>query len=205
MIEGGGNTMEYSAGMVSKLFWLLETRKTAELLIQEKSINEIKLLAINENIYQVQSDDRASRIAGVTIKRLQGLSHDLVEQIVNGDVATAKLIILISIMKTDRLFFQFMHEVYRTAIIVGDQAITDQALNTFFEEKITQSERVAKWSESTIKRLKQCYIGILYEAGVVMKNEKHRNIMPPHINYKLKKQLEDDGLTPYLNAVTGEA
>ena len=197
--------MEYSAGMVSGLFWLSETRKTAELLITGKTLKEIQLLAQDENIYQVKSEDRVRRITNETIKRLQSLPNVLVDRIADGDIASAKLLILICIMKTDLLFFEFMHEVYRTAILLGETVITDRAINTFFDEKMTQSERVAKWTEATIQRLKQCYVKILGEAGVVMNDKNQRQIIPPHIDYKLRKQLEDNGFTPYLNAITGEA
>ena len=96
--------MEYSAGMVSCLFWLSETRKTAEFLIAGKDKNEIKELAVKENIYQVRAEDRARRIFGVAIKRLESLPGNLVDQIANGDIGTVKLLVLISIMKTDLLF-----------------------------------------------------------------------------------------------------
>lgn len=96
--------MEYSAGMVSDLFWLSETRKTAELLITGKTLKEIQLLAQDENIYQVKSEDRVRRITNETIKRLQSLPNVLVDRIADGDIASAKILILICIMKTDLLF-----------------------------------------------------------------------------------------------------
>ena len=96
--------MEYSAG-TSRLFWLSETRKTAELLLNGLSKTEIKELAIKENIYQIRADDRIRRIASVTLNRLESLPETLVQQLVSGHIGTAKLLVLISIMKTDRLFF----------------------------------------------------------------------------------------------------
>ena len=197
--------MKYSAAMVGRLFWLSETRKTAELLIQEKSINEIKVLAVNENIYQVRDEDRARRIASAIVKRLQSMPNVLVERIASGDIATAKLLVLISIIKTDRLFFEFMHEVYKSAILLGEYIITDRAINTFFDEKKSQSEVVANWVDITIINLKQRYVGILLDAGVIKKTTDVKKIIIPLVDYNLRKQLEDNGLILYLNAVTGEA
>jgi len=150
--------VEYSAGMVTRLFWLSETRKTAELLINGKNKNEIKELAVKENIYQVKTKERAIRIFGINIKRLQSLPGDLVGQVATGDIGTVKLLILISIMKTDLLFFEFVHEVHRQAIILGENTITDRAINTFFDVKKAQSEVVRRWTERSIKKIKQCYI-----------------------------------------------
>lgn len=197
--------MEYSAGMVTRLFWLSETRKTAELLINGKDKSDIKDLAVKENIYQVKTKDRAIRIFGMTFKRLQSLPDDLVGQVAKGDIGTVKLLILISIMKTDLLFFEFVHEVHRQAVILGENKITDRAINTFFDVKKAQSEVVRRWTEDSIKRLKQCYIKLLFEAGVLISaTTGERIITIPPVDYKLRKLLEDNNLGTYLNAITGE-
>ena len=197
--------MEYSAGMVSSLFWLSETRKTAQLLKDGNDVNAIRVLAQTENIYQVKNEIRARKMANVIIKRLHSLPVDCLELIVTADIATAKLIILISIMKTDRLFFEFIHQVYRLAILLGEKIITDRAINGFFDEKKQQNETVAAWTEITTKKLKQQYIKNLLEAGVIQNEAGQRKIIIPLVDYNLRKLLEDHGFTPYLNAVTGEA
>lgn len=200
----GGSTVEYSAGMVSRLFWLSETRKTAELVLEGKDKNGIKELAVQENIYQVKTKDRAIRIASKTFNRLASLPGNLVNLIAKGDIGTVKLIILISIMKTDLLFFEFVHEVHRQAIILGEDKISDRAINTFFDTKKAQSEVVARWSESAIKKLKQCYTRMLFEAAVLNSATGEKLIIVPPVDYKLRKLLEDNNLKTYLNAITGE-
>lgn len=45
--------MEYSAGLMSKLFWLRESRKTAGYILEGYSKADIKKIAWMENIYQV--------------------------------------------------------------------------------------------------------------------------------------------------------
>ncbi len=196
--------MEYSAG-TSRLFWLSETRKTAELLLNGLSKTEIKELAIKENIYQIRADDRMRRIASVTLNRLESLPETLVQQLVSGHIGTAKLLVLISIMKTDRLFFEFVYEVHRQAIILGENIITDRAVNAFFDSKIAQSEVVAKWTESAIKKLKQTYIKILDEAGMLSSVKGERKIITPVVDYKTRQLLIENHLVVYLNALTGEA
>lgn len=197
--------MKYSAGIVTNAFWLSETRKTAELLIAGKDLKQIRFLAQTENIYQVKNETRALRIANAIVQRLESLPHVLREQIANSDIGTAKLLILVSFMKTDLLFFEFMHEVYRPAILLGEYIITDRVINAFFDEKKVQSETVAKWVDTTINKLERCYLGILREAGLLKIENDKRKIIIPHIDYNLRKQLTVHELTPYLNAVTGEA
>lgn len=196
--------MEYSASLVSCLFWLSETRKTAEYMLQKKTKDEIKQIAVDDNIYQVRARERSTRIFGVTYKRLELLPKELVEAIAKADISTAKIIVLISIMKTDRLFFEFMHEIYRGNIILGDMTIKDRDLNQFFNEKVLQSKEVAGFSESAIKKLKQCYTRMLFEAGLLSQGIGDKQIKKVAIDYRIIKQFEDAGLGVYLNAITGE-
>lgn len=196
--------MQYSAGMVSCLFWLSETRKTAKLLIDGKSKDDIKELAIKENLYQVRAEDRARRIFGVACKRLESLPNIFVQQITEGEIGTVKLLVLISILKTDLLFFEFVHEVHRQALILGENKITNRAINNFFGVKKTQSEIVRRWSDIGINKLKQCYIKMLFEAGVLNSTTGERKIIIPPVDYKLRKLLEDNNLKVYLNAILGE-
>lgn len=195
--------MEYSAG-TSRLFWLSETRKTAELLLTGISKTEIKELAIKENIYQIRAEDRIRRIVAVTLNRLGSLPEILVKQLVGSDIGTAKLLVLITIMKTDRLFFEFVHEVHRQALLLGENTITDRAVNAFFDSKVAQSEVVAKWTESAIKKLKQTYIKILHEAGMLTSVKGERKIITPVVDYKTRQTLIEHHLQVYLNALTGE-
>ncbi|MEG1756813.1 MAG: DUF1819 family protein, partial [Clostridia bacterium] len=93
--------MEYSASMVSCLFWLQESRKTAELMSRGLSVSEIRSIAVGENIYQVRTSNRAIRIAGATYKRLHALPGDLLQRFLSADLATARMILLLAIMQTD--------------------------------------------------------------------------------------------------------
>lgn len=196
--------MEYSAGMASCLFWLSETRMTAKLLIDGKSKDDIKELALKENIYQVKSEDRKRRIFGVAFKRLESLPDIFMHQIAEGDIGTVKILILISIMKTELLFFEFVYEVYRQAIILGENRITYRAINEFFDRKRVQSEIVGSWSEILITRLKQLFPKMLLEAGVLNSSTGERKVIIPPVDYKLRKLLEDNNLKVYLNAILGE-
>jgi hypothetical protein len=196
--------VEYSAGMVSRLFWLSETRKTAQLIVEGLDKDQIKEIALKENIYQVRAEDRSRRIFRETIKRLETLPENMIKQVATGDIDTAKLLVLIGIMRIDLLFFEFVYEVHRQAILIGENMITDRAVNTFFDQKIAQSEVVARWSESAIKKLKQCYTKVLFDAGVLTSSTGERKIIIPVVDDRLRKALEDSGLTPYLKTLIGD-
>ena len=91
--------MEYSAGMVSCLFWFNETLNTIPYYLDNTPVCEMRKIAVEQNLYKVRAQDRCKRIAGVVYKRLDSLTPELIEKIkyeqwngelpkVQGDTAT---------------------------------------------------------------------------------------------------------------------
>ena len=115
--------MEYSAGMVSQVFAFVETKKTAELMTTGMSKEEIRDKVMSENLFQLKNETRLRRTFNYVYKRLESLPDGAVQLLVSVDNDNAKLLTLISIMLTDKLFFEFVHEVYREKIILGEKTI----------------------------------------------------------------------------------
>ena len=195
--------MHYSAGMVSTLFWFNETKETIELINSGLSNEEILKKVVDENIYQLKNIDRRKRTCRCILKRISALPDEIISKFYKIDNSSAKILVLISIMKTDLLFFEFVYEVYRQKIILGEKFLEDKDLNLFFDYKYEQSEIVRKWSDSGIKKLKSCYVKLLKEAGLLSEN--NREVLRPLINYKIEEILKAKGLQVYLKAVKGEA
>lgn len=59
---------------------------------------------------------------------------------------------LLAIMKTNRLFLEFIEEVYLEKVQLGEQELESKDLRIFFNNKIEQSPKVAGWQESTVKK-----------------------------------------------------
>ncbi|HCC06815.1 MAG TPA: DUF1819 domain-containing protein [Clostridiales bacterium] len=193
--------LEYSGGMVSRPFLYTETKQTAKLMVAGVSKDEIKSKAINDNIYQVPSADRANGVMNTAYRRLSVFDDNLVKAIAESDITTSKVLVFIGIMRTDRLVFEFMHEVFREKVILGDMTIKSVDLDKFFDAKKAQSDIVAKFSESTVKKLKSSYLRILYEIGLLTENN---DIKLVNIDYKVEEHLKANGMTAYLNAIMGE-
>lgn len=204
LLHEGIIKMRYSAGIVSKSYWYLESKKTAKLMLDGLTRKEIIELTIQDNIYQVESDYRSKRVANAIYTRLNSLPGPILEAIVNSDLATSKILVLISIIKTDRLFFEFMHEVFRNKILLGNFLLTDRDFNVFFQEKKVQSQVVDGWVDETIKKLQSIYLTILTHSGTLKIDNDKREILVPFIDYNVKQNLIDNDLAPYLFAITGE-
>ncbi|MCM3342064.1 DUF1819 family protein [Paenibacillus sp. MER TA 81-3] len=194
--------LEYSAGMVKHSFWFNEFRKMIGLLLEGSSWEEIKRLCQEENIFSVRTVERANHIYRVVANRVNSLDRSIHTFFYNGELSTQKIIVLISIMKTDKLFFDFVYEVYYEKIQFGNNQLSDGDIQLFLRNKQVQSERVAKWTDETLKRLGRAYKTILIEAGVLIRGSRD-NIQKPILDIALKSWLMNNQMQIYLDALTG--
>lgn len=179
--------MEYSSSIKTVPFLYLETVKAAKLKLKGYQDSEIKSMACKDNIFQVQSEARKKQIATTVLKRLKGLEAYLLARVVEG--IDSKVIILYAIMKTDKLFFEFMNEVFKDKLLLKEEYLLDSDFRIFFQRKIEQSTKVASWKRYTFYKLKQVYVRILLEAGLVKKEQAKLRLIKPVILPEVTKHL----------------
>ena len=195
---------EYSAGAVKMSFWFIEFRKVVQLLHDGKTIEEIKTLAQNENIFAAPTALRSNQIYSTVAGRIRSLDQSFIPFFLSGDLATQKLYALIAAMAYDTLFFDFVYEVIREKMIVGSNELTDSDVRVFFKDKQQQNEKVAGWTVATLVRLGRCYKTMLYEAVVIDKSKTARTILKPIFDPELSRWLEQNDMAIYEKALTGK-
>lgn len=193
----------YSAGLISQSFWFVELKKIIKLIDDGKSEEEIKNLCINENLFGAAKEYRAKRIYGYIWNRVRKLDKTLIELFVNADLATQKIINLVAILRTDRLFFEFMFEVYREKNILGIPVIEESDVNIFFNNKEVQDDDVAEWTDGTKRRLRSVYFNYLTDANLIAIVDKQKTITPPILDIVLERYLEACGDGAIVKAITG--
>ncbi|MBA5851816.1 DUF1819 family protein [Clostridium sp. cel8] len=196
--------LSYTSIIKSRPYLYLELKKASSLIIEGFSKEDIKTKAIEENIFALNSENRKKEIASTIINRIEVLDNFLLDKIVHGSLQTSKQVALYSILKTDRLFFEFMKEVYREKILLKDFKITDKDFNVFFRKKAEQSEQIASWKDYTFYKLKQVYKRILSEAGFIKQAKKEVGIIPQIIEEEVKNYLQSIGDVSYLEVMLGE-
>lgn len=194
---------KYSAGMVSKGFWFQEFKKYLELKEQEKTDSEIKEIQNKENIFLAPSIHYGKRMIGEISRRRKALPQEIVELFINLNIQDQKVVNLLGIMMTDRLFFEYIYEIYREAIILGTIAFDDAKTRIFFKEKSEQSEKVANFTDQTKRRLAAAYKTYLKEANLLKEEKGILIYNKPIINTELEKGMEKASLHPYLKALMG--
>lgn len=194
---------EYSAGMVKLSFWFSEFRKVIHLLNLGKTMNEIKIDNTKENIFSAPTVARSIQIFNTVSTRVKALNPDFYRLFEESDISNQKLITLIAIMESDSLFLDFMYEVYREKLIIGQDEIATSDISIFFKDKQVQNERVAKWTDYTLKRLGNCYKTMLMEAGILERATGNRKIQKPIMERSLEAKLKEFGMEQTLRALSG--
>lgn len=196
--------MEYKSTIKSRPYLYKETKKSSALINSGLKISELKAKAIEENIFQVESEARMKELASIITVRLNVLDAYLIDKITSSGVETSKLIVLFAILKTDRLLFEFMNEVFKEKLLLRDLFIRDKDFNSFFQSKKEQSEKVASWVEITFKKLKQVYIRTLFECGLIENQKGDRRIRIPILETEVKDYLNKTVDKIYINAIIGD-
>lgn len=193
----------YSAGAVSKPFWFVEFKKVANLLNQGLSLDEVREKVLIENLFDVAKEYRAKEILNGVSRRIKMLDSRGIALFCESDMATMKLIEFITIMQTDRLLAEFMNEVYREKIVVGDHDLRDADFNTYFKRKQDIDEGLMSLKDYTLKKLRNSYINYLVEAGLVSRASDVRTITPPLITEELRAYLNGAEMGSCIDVLTG--
>lgn len=195
--------VRYSAGMTSKIFGFVESKKMAELMAAGYSKEELTQIIEEQNLFSLRDAKRLRRTVNYVYERLTSLPEEALSIISSSDIESGKVLVLVGIMKTDTLFGEFVYEVYRMKKILGERAIENRDLNDFFDDKANQSDEVAGWSEASVKKLKNVYIRNLVDAGL-LEDAKNRTVKNIILSGKVEKMLRDNGMETYLKAIKGE-
>ena len=194
---------KYSAGMVKLSFWFSEFRKMIKLLNSGETLPEIKKMNVEENIFSAPTEARAIQIFNTVSTRVKCLDQSFYTLFEQSDILNQKIITLIAVMESDSLFFDFVYEVYREKLIIGDDELADSDFSIFFKNKQLQSEKVAKWTDATLNNLKKAYKTILMEAGVLERSKGSRKITKPILDKSLEDCLKANGMEITLRALMG--
>ena len=192
--------LEYSATLTGASFLQYELKQVLNLKKQGLSDAEIKRKVIEDNVFDYQVTSSLKRIVPSVLRRANALDELLQEWVLNSPLEVGKIINLYAIMKTDKLFFEFMNEVIREKLDASNYLLEKKDLNVFFTIKAEQNEKVAKWTELTVNKLKQVYMKLLYEVGL-LRNKKSADLNRLLIDENIKRHLTSIDDTAYLRAM----
>lgn len=164
-----------------------ETRTIAKLVYQGTSKETIKIQVVEENILQLPNKDRAQRFYMEIIKRLSYLDDYLLEAFVISDSLTSKAILLYTLLKRDKLFFEWMREVVFDKFLILDFSLSKRETEYFMVQKSEQSDAINKWTESTKSRLIDGYHQVLRDSEMLVQESNY--LQPLIIDSRVESYL----------------
>jgi hypothetical protein len=181
--------LHYTSSIKDMPLMFSEMKRTALFLCEGKAGDEIVGLSMSDNVYQLEKPKRRRDVPLRMIKRLSAIGEPLVKVIAHGSDADAKLVAFLALMKSDRLLFEYMYEVYTDKHHAGLDEITDKDFLDFIERKAQNSETVAKWSASNLASVRGKIKSSLCEAGLAKRKGGNLLIQKPIVDDELGKAL----------------
>ncbi|MFJ7848159.1 DUF1819 family protein [Peribacillus sp. NPDC097224] len=192
--------LEYSSVLTGAGYMLYEIKQISVLKKKGLLDKEIRQEVLEENVFQYEKMSSIKRALPYILKRVNVLDETLLQLITQESLEIAKIINLYAIMKSDRLFFEFMYEVIQEKLQKNDYLLEKKDVNSFFIVKAEQSDFIESWSESTIEKLKQVYKKILLETGM-LKSLRTGELNRLIIDEQIKDHLRRIGDIQYISAI----
>lgn len=194
---------QYSAGLMVEAPWFHEFRKLVFLTRDKVSPEEIRRRCVEENLFGMPKEYRALRTYYYLINRINALDEQLIDLFCNSDLSTQKIINFITVIMGDRLFFEFINEVYKEKVLLGYSELDASDVNVFFTDKTLQDEEMRGWKDTTFKRLRSGYFQFMEDANLVRREKRKIIITPPVLDIALERYLQYNGKEHILKAITG--
>lgn len=183
---------EYNGGLTREQFLFYEIRTTAALLCDGLTRDEILDKIREENLFQFPTERMVDSMVKTCFQRIDALeSDDLVENLAHGPIDTAKQINLYAMMKYNRIVRDFMTTVIGEKFRTHDFDFSRRDLNMFFLRLQEQNDKVASWSDSTIKKIKQVLVKSLVECGY-LDSTRSDKLNPILIGPELEKGIREN-------------
>lgn len=197
------NRKPYSSAIKKTPYKYSIAKRISKLMLDGLDRNEIYTICFEKNYIEIESQNRRREITNVIYGRLSALDQYLLSELYNGDVTTSKFILAYAIAKTDTLFFDFMFEVYREALLGDKHYLTIGDFDEFFAIKKQDDVIVAKWGDFTLKCLVKGYRNILVDSGLGVRERKTIKVERMLIHPEVENYITAIGDKEFLKAMLG--
>ncbi|MCD7763955.1 MAG: DUF1819 family protein [Lachnospiraceae bacterium] len=187
------------------LLWYLETKQCISLLRDGQSLQEIKKLSEEENIFNASSASRADNIRVVLARRIRAVNDRFLEFFESQDTMTQKQLCIVLVMLTDHAFYKFMNDIFREKLITGQQELQDGDIIGYIHGLQQTDERIARWTDAAVVKVRDNYKHILKEAEFISDLGTTRQVVRPILNEAMGTFLKEEGLEPIYKILAGEA
>ena len=181
-----------------------EMKTAIERLSQGDTMDDLRRMSVEENIFSAVSPSRAKEILNMIRRRLDKVDQAFLAFFLSESIEIQKVLCVVTVMLEDRSSYTFMDDVFKEKLIAGESVLYKDDLIAFIHKLQTRDEKAASWTDDGIRHMRDNYKSILREGGLISAAGQDRQILRPLLTEKTIIYLDGQGLSPIRKILTGE-
>ena len=199
---GKARINNYTTSLTAESFLYEETKTLAEFLSEGLDVDTISKRNLEENLISCKRPGALKRLNLVLTDRLEMISDDILEPLLNNDINNSRITLLYIICKTDKLVRDFVLDVYSDKLITRSDFITRIDMEKYLDKVCDAEPKMLATSDVTKSKIKSLLTRILCSAGILEKNNNDEfRIIRPVISEFTKQSIRHDGGDEFLKAL----
>lgn len=191
------NEKKYKVSFTTGGLYFQEAKKIAAFYLQCHDWAIVKEKAKKENFLQARTGNSVVRTSREVIQRVQTLTEDQLNLLVEGNLMDQKQILWLAVCKHYSLILDFATQVIREKVFHLNFQIDLIDWDTFFNSKSEWNDGLDQLTVSTKEKLRQVVFRMLHEADILTRENKIQPaVLSPRV-VNVIKQENDDLLTIY--------
>lgn len=187
------------------LLWYRETKIAVEKVLHgDMTTADIRRESLDKNIFNASSASRSKEIAQAVTRRVNAVDSAYLSFFVGRNTESQQLLCIVMVMLTDHTFLEFMDSVYREKLIQQDNILRDSDIMGLFHRIQEKDESAAKWTDASLRKVRDNYKSMLKEAGMLSESGTERKIVRPILDKEMEDFLQSEGLDRIYKILAGE-
>ena len=187
------------------LLWYCETKIAVEKVLQgDMTTADIRRESLDKNIFNASSASRSKEIAQAVTRRVNAVDSVYLSFFAARNTDNQQLLCIVMVMLTDHTFLEFMDSVYREKLIQQDNILRDSDIMGLFHRIQEKDESAAKWTDASLRKVRDNYKSMLKEAGMLSESGTERKIIRPILDKEMEDFLQSEGLIRIYKILAGE-
>ena len=188
--------------------WTMTYRETKiaveKVLHGDMTTADIRRESLDKNIFNASSTSRSKEIAQAVTRRVNAVDSAYLSFFATRNTENQQLLCIVMVMLTDHTFLEFMDSVYREKLIQQDNILRDSDIMGLFHRIQEKDESAAKWTDASLRKVRDNYKSMLKEAGMLSESGTERKIIRPILDKEMQDFLQSEGLIRIYKILAGE-
>ena len=133
----------------------------------DMGVSDLKMLKDSGVVFGSVKNRTSEREFREIRNRLETLTHEQLNVLINGDLISQKQIAFLAVCKHYDFIRDFTIEVLRDKTLVFDYSINESDYTSFIDRRMNVHPELEEFSESTLKKAKQVMFRILEQTGII--------------------------------------